>query len=120
MLESGENYLETILMLTRKNGYVRSVDIVEELSYAKSSVSRAVNSLKTEGFIAVDAAGFITLTDKGKTYAEKIYERHVIITNFLEKLGVDRDTADKDACRIEHIISDKTFERIKASLKKED
>lgn len=111
--ESGEMYLETILILTKKSGHVRSVDICEYMGYSKPSVSRAVGLLKQGGYITVDRDGFITLTASGRTIAEKIYERHTLLTKFLVRLGVDEATAAADACKIEHDISDQSFEAIK-------
>ncbi len=111
--ESGEMYLETIYVLTHKLGNVRSIDVCEHMGYSKPSVSRAVGLLKSGGYITVDKNGFISLTDVGLELAEKIYERHTIISNFLIKIGVDKQTADEDACRIEHIISNETLEAIK-------
>lgn len=117
--ESGEMYLETILILSRKNGQVRSVDISEYMSYSKPSVSRAVGLLKKEGFITVEKDGFIHLTDKGLTQAEKILDRHTILTQMLIKLGVPREIASNDACRIEHVVSDETFEAIRNHLRQQ-
>ncbi|MBP1573419.1 MAG: metal-dependent transcriptional regulator [Oscillospiraceae bacterium] len=114
--ESGEMYLETILILSRKTGDVRSIDICEYMGYSKPSVSRAVGILKNGGFITVDKSGYISLTDEGKELAEKIYERHNVITAVLAKLGVDAETASEDACKMEHVISDKTFEALKKYL----
>ena len=114
--ESGEMYLETILILSRKNGQVRSVDISEYMSFSKPSVSRAVGLLKKEGFITVEKDGFIHLTDKGLAQAEKILDRHTILTQMLIKLGVPREIASNDACRIEHVVSDETFEAIRNHL----
>ncbi len=111
--ESGEMYLETIYVLSKKKGNVRSIDVGEYMGYSKPSVSRAVGLLKNGGYITVDKNGFLTLTDVGLELAQKIYERHTIISNFLIKIGVDKATADEDACRIEHIISNETFEAIK-------
>ena len=111
--ESGEMYLETILILSRKNGQVRSVDISEYMGYSKPSVSRAVGLLKQDAFIIVEKDGYIRLTDKGRTTAEKILDRHTILTQMLVQLGVDRETASNDACRIEHVVSDETFEAIR-------
>ncbi len=113
--ESGENYLETILILhTRSGKAVRSVDIAAELGVSKPSVSRAMSILRENGFIDMEKGGAITLTQKGLDHANHVLERHTVITSFLENvLGVDPETADKDACRIEHIISSETFERIK-------
>ena len=117
LLESGEMYLETILVLQKKMSAVRSIDISEEMNYSKPSVSRAVKLLKTNGYINVDASGYITFTDKGKKVAETIYERHLVLTKCLIYLGVSEETAEKDACKIEHDISDETFEAIKKHLK---
>ncbi|MHC1695228.1 MAG: metal-dependent transcriptional regulator [Eubacteriales bacterium] len=114
--ESAENYLETILMLSQKNSSVRSIDIVNELEYTKPSVSVAMKNLRENGCIEMDSDGFITLTDKGKDIAEGIYERHKLLTQWLVSLGVDKDTAAQDACRIEHIISAESFEAIKAHV----
>ena len=111
--ESGEMYLETILILSQKNPNVRSIDIVDYMGYSKPSVSRAVKLLKEGGFIKVNADGYITLTDDGKSVASKMYERHVWVSQLLVGFGVDEETAAVDACKIEHVISDKTFEAIK-------
>ncbi len=115
--ESGEMYLETILVLSREKAHVRSIDISEEMHYSKPSVSRAVGLLKNGGYILVDKDGYITLTDSGREIAEKIYERHTILSRMLVTLGVDEETAAADACRLEHAISDRSFEAIKAHLK---
>ncbi len=106
-------YLETILVLQQRKGSVRSVDISEYMGFSKPSVSRAVGLLKNGGFILVDKTGYITLTQEGRDVAERTYDRHVQLTSFFVKLGVDEETAAKDACRIEHCISEKTFEAIK-------
>lgn len=120
MKESGENYLETILILKQRNGMVRSVDIANELSYSKPSVSRAVGILKNAGFIEVEADGNIQLTASGLEKASAIYERHDVITRFLvATLGVDETIADQDACRIEHVISEETFGRMKVKMARE-
>ena len=111
--ESGEMYLETIYVLSRKIGNVRSIDVGEYMGYSKPSVSRAVGLLKSGGFINVDENGFLTLTEAGLELAVSIYERHTIVSNFLKKIGVPDDIADEDACRIEHIISEETFKAIK-------
>lgn len=111
--ESGEMYLETILILSEKLDYVRAIDVGEYMGYSKPSVSRAVGLLKNGGFISVDGNGHITLTELGKQHASKIYERHTILTDVLAKIGVDRETAAADACRIEHVISDEAFGAIK-------
>ena len=111
--ESGEMYLESILILSRTKGAVRSIDISQHLGYSKPSVSRAVGLLKSGGYILVDEDGHIALTDSGKAVAEKILSRHAILTELLVRLGVSRDTASADACKMEHIISDETFDAIK-------
>ncbi|MFU0828549.1 MAG: HTH dtxR-type domain-containing protein [Lachnoclostridium sp.] len=117
MYESGENYLETILILTKRNGTVRSVDIARELGFSKPSVSRAVGILKEEGLIVVDDSGHIQLTSKGKEKAESVYDRHKHLTSFLmETAGVSHERAEEDACRIEHIISEETYQGIKRFL----
>lgn len=111
--ESGEMYLETILLLSRTMGHVRAIDVGEHMGYSKPSVSRAMGLLKAGEYITVAADGSITLTDTGREIAEKIYERHTLLTQFLIALGVDEETADEDACKIEHSISDTSFEAIK-------
>ena len=112
--ESGEDYLETILLLHEKTGFVRSVDIACELNYSKPSISRAVNILKESGYITVGAGGQIILTEEGRKKAESIYERHVNITRFLEDvLCVSHVNAEHDACKIEHIISEESDEKLK-------
>ena len=116
--ESGEMYLETIYVLTKENSGVRSVDIGQHMGYSKPSVSRAVGLLKNGGFINVDKDGFITLTDSGRDIAEKIYERHTILTRLLVFLGVDKNIATEDACKLEHNLSDESFDAIKAHLLK--
>ncbi|MBP0957131.1 MAG: metal-dependent transcriptional regulator [Oscillospiraceae bacterium] len=114
MYESGEDYLETILLLHEKTGFVRSVDIACELNYSKPSISRAMNILKESGYITVQAGGQILLTEEGRKKAESIYERHVNITRFLEKvLSVSQENAEHDACKIEHIISEESYEKLK-------
>ncbi|MDR1953705.1 MAG: metal-dependent transcriptional regulator [Clostridiales Family XIII bacterium] len=116
--ESGENYLETILILKRRNGSVRSVDIATELDYSKPSISRAVGILKREGYITVDRDGNVEFTDIGKRTAENIYERHTMIAEYLNKaLDVDKDVALEDSCRIEHVISEQSFDKMKSWLK---
>ena len=115
--ESGEMYLETIHVLLQKNGAVRSIDISEYMGYSKPSVSRAVGLLKKGGYILVDEYGFITLTDSGEKVAKKIFERHTILSKMLIALGVDPETAAEDACRLEHAISDKSFDAIKQHFK---
>ena len=114
--ESGEMYLETILRLTEKNGHVRSIDVSESMGYSKPSVSRAVGILKKDGFLTMEADGSLVLTESGREVAMKIYERHRVISGFLKKIGVSDETASADACKIEHVISDETFEKIKDYL----
>ena len=116
MQESGEMYLETILILSRTKGQVRSIDIVDYMCFSKPSVSRAVGLLKSGGYILVDPEGYITLTDAGREVAEKIYERHTTLTELLTRLGVDPDVAAEDACRMEHTISDESFEALKRHM----
>ncbi len=116
--ESGEMYLETIHVLNKKKATVRAIDISEYMGYSKPSVSRAVGLLKNGGFIEVDNDGFITLTEIGLSVAEKIYERHTLLAQFLIGLGVDPDTASEDACKMEHAISDVSFEAIKRHAQK--
>ena len=115
--ESGEMYLETIHVLYKKNGRVRSIDVSEYMGYSKPSVSRAVGLLKKGGYILVDKEGYITLTESGLSVAEKIYERHTLLTNLLVRLGVRPEIASEDACKLEHAISDDSFEAIKNHLK---
>lgn len=117
LYESGEDYLETILILKKRNGNVRSIDIAREMDLSKPSVSRAVGILKNKGFITVDEDGAIHLTEEGSKIAKKIYERHRILTEALMSLGVDEKTAAEDACRIEHDISEKSFSKIKKHMK---
>ena len=111
--ESGEMYLEAILVLSQKNGFVRSIDVSEYLGYSKPSVSRAVGILKNGNYIVVDKDGSLTLTESGKTIAEKIFERHTVLSKLLIKMGVSEETATADACKMEHAISDESFEAIK-------
>ena len=111
--ESGEMYLEAILVLAKESGYVRSIDVSEYLGYSKPSVSRAMGILREGGYILVEKDGAITLTDSGKKLAETIYERHTVLSELLIRLGVDEKTATDDACRIEHVISDESFQAIK-------
>lgn len=115
--ESAENYLETILMLKNKKGVVRSIDIANELEYSKPSVSVAMKNLREHGYIDVDVNGYITLLESGLEIAEKMYERHTTLSNWLISLGVSEKTAVEDACRIEHIISTETFDAIKKIIK---
>ena len=116
--ESSENYLETILILSKKLPVVRSVDIANELGFKKSSVSIAMKNLREKNNITVSDAGFITLTESGRQIAEMIYERHELLSECLEKLGVDKEIAAEDACRIEHVISPESFEAIKKHIHK--
>ena len=111
--ESGEMYLEAILVLTKNNGYVHSIDVSEYLGYSKPSVSRAMGILRTGEYICVDKDGAITLTDSGKEIAEKIYERHTLLSKLLMRMGVSEEIATADACKLEHAISDESFEAIK-------
>ncbi|MDD6312361.1 MAG: metal-dependent transcriptional regulator [Firmicutes bacterium] len=111
--ESGEMYLESIYVLSEKNKPVRSIDVGEYLGYSKPSVSRAVGILKKGGYVVADKDGYLSLTDSGLEIAKKIYERHTTLTEFLIRLGVSRDAAVEDACKMEHDISDETFEALK-------
>ncbi len=111
--ESGEMYLESIYVLLKSKSTVRSIDIAEHMNFSRASVSRGIGLLKNEGFILMDKDGYITLTEKGKKTADKIYERHTVISKMLMAIGIDEETATEDACRIEHVISDKTFEAMK-------
>ena len=111
--DSGEMYLESIHVLLKKNGQVRSVDVSEYMGYSKPSVSRAVGLLKNGGYIVVDKEGYITLTEAGLAHATKIYDRHTILSQLLVRLGVDPEIAAEDACRLEHAISDESFQAIK-------
>lgn len=111
--ESGEMYLEAILVLMKKNGYVRSIDVSEYLGYSKPSVSRAMGILRTGEYIVVEKDGSITLTDSGREIAEKIFERHTLLSKLLMHLGVSEETAVADACKLEHAISDESFQAIK-------
>ena len=116
--ESGEMYLETILRLSQTSGHVRAIDVGEEMGYSKPSVSRAMSILKQGGYIVIEADGSIVLTDTGREIAEKIYARHTLITNFLISIGVDKETATEDACKMEHGISDASFEAIQKLVEK--
>lgn len=111
--ESGEMYLEAIFVLTKQNGYVRSIDVSEYLGYSKPSVSRAMGILRNGGYIIMDKDGSITLTDSGREIAEKIFERHTVLSNLLIRMGVSEETAVADACKLEHAVSDESFEAIK-------
>ncbi len=112
--ESAENYLETILILRERKGNVRSIDIVNELSYSKPSVSIAMKHLRENGYVKMDSDGSLTLTTAGEQIASRMYERHRMLTGWLISIGVDEEIASEDACRIEHVISDESFEAIKA------
>ena len=114
--ESGEMYLEAILVLSQKNGFVRSIDVSEYLGYSKPSVSRAVGILKNGNYITVDKDGSLTLTESGKAIAEKIFERHTVLSQLLIRLGVSEETATADACKLEHAISDESFDAIKRHM----
>ncbi len=116
--ESGEMYLETIYILSRKSNAVRGIDIGDYMGYSKPSVSRALSLLKEEGLVEKDSDGFIRLTEAGEAHAARIYERHTVLSRLFANLGVDEETATEDACRVEHYISDKTFNAIKAHMKK--
>lgn len=117
--ESGEDYLETILLLHKKTGFVRSIDIARELNYSKPSISRAMTILQKNGFITIEAGRQILLTELGRKKAEAVYERHVVIKEFFsDVLGVDTETAEHDACRIEHIISDESYGKLKEFTEK--
>ena len=124
--ESGQMYLETIYILSQKKAHVRAIDIAEQMGYSKPSVSRAMSILKKNGYITVDADGYIWLTPSGLDIAQSMYTRHTVLTQLLIELGVDEKTAAEDACRIEHVISEKSFAAVKTHLewaaarKKED
>ena len=115
--ESGQMYLETIYVLSKKKSSVRAIDVGEHMGYSKPSVSRAIGLLKNGGYISVDQDGYITLTEVGREVAQKIYDRHRVLTDFLISIGVDPEVASNDACKIEHHISDESFEAIKKALK---
>jgi len=119
LYESGENYLETILLLERRKGTVRAVDIATELSFSKPSISRAMGLLRQAELVTVDENGSIRLTEEGRARAEQIYERHSLLRFFLVCLGVEEEVADADACRIEHVISEQSFQAIKCFLERE-
>ena len=116
--ESGEMYLETILILTEKNPHVRSIDVCEYMGFSKPSVSRAIGLLKSGGYVEVDSDGYLSLTELGAEVAHKMYSRHKLLTDFLVSLGVPEAVASEDACKIEHHISDDSFDAIKASMEK--
>ena len=115
--ESGEMYLETIHRLSMEQQYVRSIDVAESMGFYKPSVSRAVALLKQGGYLLVNEHGHLSLTDEGKQVAEKVFERHTVLTTMLTALGVDAETASEDACRMEHVISEQTFEAIKRHIR---
>lgn len=114
--ESGEMYLETIYVLSQSQASVRSIDVCEHMGYSKPSVSRAIGLLKNGGYVVVDAGGHLSLTDEGREIAEKMYERHTLLTECLVRLGVSRETAVEDACKIEHHLSEESFGAIKAYI----
>ena len=116
ILESAENYLETILILRQRNGSVRSIDIANELEYSKPSVSNAMKSLRQKDLITMDTSGLIELTQKGEQIAQDVYEKHVLLGKFLMMIGVSEEVAKADACRIEHVISEETFDKIKEHI----
>ena len=118
--ESAEMYIETIYRLSRESAFVRSIDVAEAMGYSKPSVSRAVNLLRQGGYLLMDEHGRLSLTDAGIRVAEKVYERHTILSGMLTLLGVDPQTAAEDACRIEHVISDQSFEAIKRHIEKQN
>ena len=115
--ESGEMYLETIYILSQKSNYVRAINVGEEMGYSKPSVSRAMSRLKTDGYVTTDENGYLFLTDKGLEVATTMYERHTVLTEMLTRLGVDEKTAMEDACRIEHVISSKSFDAVKRHMR---
>lgn len=116
---SGEDYLEAVLVLQKEKGMVRSVDLARHMGFSKPSISHAVGVLKNGGFLTVDEDGYLHLTEDGREVAEKIYERHQFFTEQLVAVGVDRETAERDVCRIEHAISEETFQKLKASVEKQ-
>ena len=117
--ESGEMYLETIYILLKENPTVRAIDVGEYMGFSKPSVSRAMGLLKDSGYVSTDGSGYISLTESGRQIAEKIYERHTLLTEMFASLGVDRKTAAEDACKIEHDISEEAFEEIVAHARKQ-
>ena len=118
MQESGEMYLETIYVLSQQSSSVRSIDVAERMSFSQTSVSRAVGLLKKDGLLLMDEMGYLKLTEEGEEKAKRIYERHTVLSRLLMNLGVDEETATEDACRIEHYISDQSFDAIKAHMAK--
>ena len=120
LLESAEMYIETIYRLSQERSFVRSVDVADSLGYSKPSVSRAVSALKQDGYLTMDnSSHYLRLTDKGVQVAKKVYERHTVLSRLLISLGVDAQTASEDACRIEHVISDASFQAIKRRMQQE-
>ncbi len=115
--ESGEMYLETIYVLSKKSGFVRSIDVCEKMGYSKPSVSRAMGILRDGGYITMDKDGALKLTASGKDIAERTFERHTVLSELFERLGVDKEIAVADACKIEHVISEETFSALKQHLK---
>ena len=113
LMESGQMYLETIYVLSKEKSGVHSIDVSEHMGYSKPSVSRAIGILKKGGYVEMAEDGSLTLTESGRTLAEQIYERHTILTEFLTRLGVERDTAAEDACKMEHVISDESLAALK-------
>ena len=120
MQESGEMYLETILVLSREKDAVRAIDVGQRMGYSKPSVSRALGRLKADGYLLVDGGGYLRLTEKGSAIAEKIYERHHVLSELLTRIGVSPETAAEDACRIEHVISDESFAAVKRHVKEHE
>ena len=116
--ESAENYLEAILILMQKNGQVRSIDVAHYTGFSKPSISRAVGLLRDNGYVSIDQNGLLGLTEAGLKIAETIYERHTVLTDLLTKLGVSPETAAEDACRIEHVVSEETMDRLREHVEK--
>lgn len=114
--ESAENYLETILILKNRNGTVRSIDVANEMNFSKPSISYAMKQFRESGYIEMDKNGYISLTESGMDIAERVYERHRLLTKYLVSIGVSEKNAKEDACRIEHVISQETFEKLKEHL----
>ena len=120
LLESGEMYLETIYVLSKKSNYVRAIDVGEHMGYTKPSVSRALSRLKADGYVTADHDGYLSLTESGLQVARTIYERHLVLTEWLTRLGVNNQIAAQDACRIEHVISATSFDALKRHLHLDD
>lgn len=120
MNESGEMYLETILILAKKNNVVRAIDIADYMGYSKPAVSRALGKLRKDKLILTDESGYIAFTEKGRTIAEKVYEKHLFLTEFIMRLGVSEETAEADACRVEHVISEETFQAMIRHVKEKN